>query len=322
MILEPIYEQSFKDCSYGFRPNRSAHDALEEIWQQIMGMGGCWLLDVDIRKFFDTLSRKHLRRILDCRVRDGVLRRLIDKWLKAGVWESGQHSYPDNGTPQGGVISPLLSNIYLDAVLDEWFLEQIKPRLRGRAFLVRFADDFVMGFECRGDAERMLEVLPKRFARFGLSLHPEKTRMVDFTKPSSAGKGRKDRTFDFLGFTHFWGRSRRGNRVVQRKTACDRLRRAAGAIRLWCRMNRHEPWRWQYKALCRKLRGHYAYYGITGNMRQLRRFLHIVERSWRYWLARRTRARKGMDWERFACLLEVFPLPKSRIVRSAIAAKP
>lgn len=321
MILEPIYEQDFLDCSYGFRPNRSAHQALETIWQQVMSMGGCWLLEADIRKFFDKLDPRHLRDILDRRVRDGVLRRLIDKWLKAGVWEAGECTFPETGTPQGGVISPLLSNIYLHAVLDEWFVKQVQPLLHGRAFLVRYADDFVMGFEYREDAERVLRVLHKRFARFGLSLHPEKTRLVDFTRPRGkepAGGG----SFDFLGFTHYWGASRRGNWVVQRKTAKDRLRRAIQRIENWCRAVCHNEWKWQHWMLSLKLRGHYAYYGITGNMRQLQRFLREVERRWHYWLSRRTRGGLGMKWEHFAALMTAYPLPQPRIVRSALAVKP
>jgi len=318
MILEPIYEQDFLDCSYGFRPNRSAHQALEEIWQQIMKMRGCWLLDVDIRKFFDRLDRKHLREILDRRVRDGVIRRLIDKWLKAGVWESGQHSYPETGTVQGGVISPLLSNIYLHTVIDEWFMEQVKPRMRGRAFLVRFADDFVMGFEYEEDARRVLRVLPKRLGRYGLELHTDKTRLVEFTKPGSKGRS----TFDFLGFTHYWGRSRRGNWVVQRKTAKDRLQCAIKRIDHWCQKACHADWRWQHQMLSRKLRGHYGYYGITGNMRQINRFFQIVRRRWRYWLHRRTRGGTGMKWPRYEALLKTFPLPPPRIACSALVAKP
>jgi len=240
--------------------------------------------------------------------------------LKAGVWDSGQCHYPEAGTPQGGVISPLLSNIYLHVVLDEWFVEQVKPLLRGRAFLVRYADDFVMGFEHREDAERVMRVLPKRFARFGLSLHPDKTRLVAFTKPRV--KERTGRAFDFLGFTHYWGRSRRGKWVVQRKTAKDRFRRAVKAVTDWCHAHCHAPWKWQHALLSRKLRGHYAYYGITGNMRQLQRFLRLVERCWRKGLARRTRGHTGMRWARYATLLKVFPLPQPRIVRSALVAKP
>ena len=195
------------------------------------------------------------------------------------------------------------------------------PLLRGRAFLVRYADDFVMGFACKEDAERVLRVLAKRFARFGLSLHPEKTRLVDFTKPKSTGKANGG-TFDFLGFTHYWGVSRHGNRVVQRKTAKDRLRRAIKRISQWCSKCCHADRKWQHWMLGLKLRGHYAYYGITGNMRQLKRFLHAVERLWCYWLGRRTRGHKGISWAAYSNSLTLFPLPQPRIVRSALAVKP
>lgn len=233
MILEPIYEQVFLDCSYGFRPGRSAHKALENIWQNIRKMNGCWILDVDIRKFFDTLDHQHLREILDRRIRDGVVRRLIGKWLRAGVWESGALSYPDKGTPQGGCISPLLSNIYLHTVLDEWFESQIKPRLQGRAFLVRFADDFVIGFSHERDARRVMDVLPKRFSRFGLEVHPDKTRLVNFMPPRRHPGGESE-TFDFLGFTHYWGKSKRGYDTVKRKTAKDRMSRTLKAMKRYC----------------------------------------------------------------------------------------
>lgn len=232
LALEPIYEQDFRPCSYGFRPGRSAHQALQALWQQVMGMGGCWLVEVDIRKFFDTLDHAHLRSLLGQRVRDGVLLRLIGKWLKAGVLEEGELTYPEAGTPQGGVISPLLANVYLHYVLDVWFENDVQPRLKGRAFLVRYADDFVMGFTCEEDARRVLDVLPKRFGKYGLAIHPDKTRLVPFgrpaSRPSAAGTGALPQpgSFDFLGFTHFWSRSRKGSWVVKRKTADSRFQRA------------------------------------------------------------------------------------------------
>src|SRR5438309_4126464 len=229
MALEPIYEQDFLNCSYGFRPGRSAHMALQALWQQTMDLGGCWLVEVDVRKYFDTLDHVHLRALLRQRVRDGVLLRLIDKWLKAGVLEGGELTYPEAGTPQGGVISPLLANIYLHYVLDVWFERDVKRRLQGRAFLVRYADDFVMGFACEADARRVLDVLPKRFGKYGLTLHPDKTRLVPFqrpphqTSPTDSARDRRHGSFDLLGFTHFWARSRRGFWVVKRKTASSRL---------------------------------------------------------------------------------------------------
>ena len=183
MVLEAIYEQDFKDCSYGFRPGRSAHQALDSLWQQTMGIGGGWIVDVDIRKFFDTIDHGHLRDFLKRRVRDGVLLRLIGKWLNAGVLEDGCVTHPEEGSPQGGVVSPILSNIFLHYVLDEWFEREVQPRLKGRAFLIRYADDFVMGFSREEDARRVMDVLPKRFEKYGLTIHPEKTRLVPFERP-------------------------------------------------------------------------------------------------------------------------------------------
>lgn len=194
MLLEPIYEQDFHDCSHGFRPGRSAHRALDALWKQTMLSRGGWVVEVEIRKFFDTLDHRHLRELVGKRVRDGVLLRLIGKWLKAGVMEEGVVSYPDSGTPQGGVISPMLSNIYLHYVLDEWFEREVKPRLKGRAHLIRYADDFVIGFTDEQDARRVMEVLPRRFGRYGLSLHPDKTRLVPFRQPPPGGGGGQRRS--------------------------------------------------------------------------------------------------------------------------------
>jgi RNA-directed DNA polymerase len=176
MALEPIFEQDFRDCSFGFRRKRSAHQALDVVWRGLMRMGGGWVLDLDIQDFFGALDHGHLTMMLRQRVRDGVVLRLIGKWLNAGVMEDGQLRYPDSGSPQGGVISPLLANIYLHEVLDTWFEDQVKPRLSGRAFMIRYADDAVLCFEKEIDARRVLEVIPKRMTRFGLTLHPEETR--------------------------------------------------------------------------------------------------------------------------------------------------
>ena len=320
MLLEPIYEQDFLDCSYGFRPGRSAHQALKSFRDQTMHCRGGWVLEVDIRKFFDTLDHGHLRRFLQLRVRDGVLLRLIGKWLNAGVMEDGSVSYPDSGSPQGGVVSPLLSNIFLHYVLDLWFEQDVKPRLRNRAFLMRYADDFVIGFRDHRDAQRVMEVVPKRFGKYGLTVHPTKTKLVPFRPPSSMTKGRgepHDRpgTFDLLGFTHYWDRSRRGYWVVKLKTAADRFSRAVRSIDSWCQANRHLPLRAQQQKLNEKLRGHYAYYGVTGNSSALSRFLHEVERRWRKWLLRRNRDR-ALNWTLFRRLLQRFPLARVRTVRS------
>jgi len=325
MLLEPIFEQDFKPFSYGFRPGRSAHQALANIWSQCMNQGIKWILEVDIRKYFDTLKKEWLRKFLDRRVRDGVVRRLIGKWLNAGVWEKGQLSYPEDGTPQGGVISPLLSNVYLHEVLDCWFEEEVKPRMEGRVFLVRFADDFILGFERKEDAEKVYRVLFQRFEKYGLSLHPEKTRLVPFGCPEetkgSQGKSPRPETFDFLGFTHYWGKSRKGRWVIRRQTMHKRLTRGLKAISQWCRENLHEPLLEQVKVLGRKLKGHFGYYGITGNIQALQRFRWEVIGIWRKWLARRGDP-KGMTWERMHKLLDFFYLPEARVVHSIYSANP
>jgi group II intron reverse transcriptase/maturase len=318
MVLEAIYEQDFRPCSYGFRPGRSAHQALASLWEQSMAMGGAWLVEVDIRRFFDTLDRAQLRELVKPRVRDGVLLRLIGKWLKAGVLEEGQVHYPEAGTPQGGVVSPLLANVYLHYVLDEWFEQAVRPRLRGRAFLIRYADDFVMGCTCEEDARRVLEVLPKRFGKYGLTLHPDKTRWVPFRRPADGGQDPRSPTsrpgtFDFLGFTHYWGKSRRGRWVIKRQTAASRLRRTLQGIGAWCRRYRHQPLTEQHRMLSQKLTGHYGYYGITGNYRSLRCLYQGVRRLWRKWLARRSWAGR-LSWERFEAIWQRFPLPPPRVV--------
>jgi RNA-directed DNA polymerase len=320
MVLEPVYEQDFMDCSYGFRPGRGAHQALEALWKELMGIGGGWVIDLDIQSFFDTVSREHLQGFLDRRVRDGVIRRVIGKWLNAGVMEDGAVWYPEAGTPQGGVISPLLSNLYLHEVLDRWFASEVKPRLAGRAFLVRYADDAVLGFEDEQDARRVLEVLAKRFARYELTLHPEKTRLVEFRPPGRQSGGRDedmdtDRCFDMLGFTHFWARSRKGRWMVKRKTAKSRFGRAVKRLARWCRAYRHLPLAEQHEAINRKLQGHYAYYGVTGNARALSRYLRQAERTWRKWLNRRSQ-RAHMTWPRFQRVLRRYPLLPPRVVHS------
>lgn len=316
MALEPIYEQEFLPCSYGFRPGRSAHQALQAIWRQIMATGGCWLIDADIAKFFDTLDKAVLRELLNQRVGDGVIRRLIGKWLSAGVLDHGVLSYPETGTPQGGVISPMLSNIYLHHVLDLWFEQTVKPCLRGRAWMVRYADDFVMGFERQDDAQRVYGVLFKRFLKHGLTIHPEKTRLVPFF-PLDPNGGHGE-TFNFLGFTHSWGTSRRGRAFVRRQTMSKRLTRALDGLRAYCRGARTQPLASQWEGLKQRMRGHYAYYGITGNMRQLAAYVRAAERIWRFWLNRRS-DKRDRPWHRFKALLERFPLPPPRVVHSVYA---
>jgi len=320
MLLEPLYEQDFLDCSHGFRPKRSPHTALEALWNQTMRQRGGWVIDLDIRKFFDTLSHSTLRTIFAQRMRDGVIARLIGKWLKAGTMEAGSVSYAEQGAPQGGVLSPLMSNVYLHEVLDRWFAEAVRQHLRGKAFMVRFADDAVLAFTDRRDAECVLRVLPKRFAKYGLTVHPEKTRMFRFAPPRETEAAPCVEGFSFLGFTHYWGRSRKGKWIVKRKTASDRLTRALRAVSTWCKSHRHAPIREQQATLRRKLLGHYAYYGITGNAPSLGCFHQTVQRIWLKWLDRRGGRRLG--WAGFVRLLARYPLPPVRVVHSIYAAKP
>jgi len=317
MVLEAIYEQDFYDSSYGFRPGRSAHQALEALWKQAMNSGGGWVLEIDVRKFFDHVDHGNLREILRRRVVDGVLTRLIGKWLNAGVLENGAFTRPESGTPQGGVISPMLANIFLHAVLDEWFERDVRPRLVGSARLIRYADDAVMLFTDETDARRVFEVLPKRLEKYGLTLHPEKTRLVEFRRPdrrSSDDDPKGPGSFDLLGFTHFWSRSRSGGWVVKRKTAKDRFQRALAKVGQWCELHRHDPVKTQRTALARKLTGHFNYYGIIGNVEALGRFRYEVCRVWHKWLSRRSQ-RGSLTWERFNGILERLTLPAPRIVQ-------
>ena len=331
MLLEPIYEHDFYDGSFGFRPKRSAHQALAAVWDATMGVKGGWVLEVDIRKFFDTIDHRQLQEFVSQRIRDGVIRRLIGKWLNAGVMEDGNITYSDEGTPQGGVISPLLANIYLHYILDEWFEKQVKPVMRGQSRLIRFADDFVIVFQRKYDADRVMKVIPKRFEKYGLTVHPEKTKLIDFRAPYHPERRRKEKsdegngsgkpeTFDLLGFTHYWGKTRNDKWAVKRKTMKSRLARSVQNIRQWCRENMHKPVREQWEKLKVKVNGHYAYYGITGNILSLGKFLRMVHRQWKYGLSRRNRE-NSMTWKKYSLLSKRYPLPTPKIVHSVFKPK-
>jgi len=316
MVLEAIYEQDYLPCSYGFRPGRSAHQALNSLQQEIWSKRLYWVLELDIRKYFDSIPHTHLRAFLDQRVTDGVIRRMIDKWLNAGAVEDGFLHRTTDGTPQGGVVSPCISNIFLHHVLDEWFETQVRPRLAGRCTLVRFADDAVMAFDNIVDAQRVLAVLGKRLERYGLTLHPDKTRLVDFRirRPDRTNPPQTDGTsFDFLGLTHVWGKSRNGKAILRQVTAKGRYARALAAVNEWCRTNRHEPLTAQQAHLAAMMRGHYAYYGVGGNGRRLRWYARQVVRIWQKWLSRRGR-HGNVLWSRLNERLKHHPLPPPRIV--------
>jgi group II intron reverse transcriptase/maturase len=313
MLLGAIYEQEFKGFSHGFREGHSAHQALRELRGLCLGLHINWIVDADVSAFFDSIEKDLLRGIIKKRVNDGRIISLIGKWLNAGVLEDESLSYPERGTPQGGVISPLLANIYLHEVLDEWFVRDVKPRMKGRVFLIRFADDFVIGCEQEADARTIMAVLPKRFARYRLTIHPEKTKLVQFGKPSREAAGSGKGTFDFLGFTHYWARTRRGAWVIKRATARKRLRRAIKRVWQWCRAHRHDPVLEQYQTLSAKLRGHYQYYGVPCNSRRMGEYLSQLQRAWRYWLNRRGQ-KHAWSWKEFHTFLAALPLPKPKIV--------
>jgi group II intron reverse transcriptase/maturase len=314
-ILYVIYDVDFYDFSYGFRKGRSQHEALHELREQCRKLNINWIVDADVSGFFDNINHKLLQDIIKLRVNDGGILRLIGKWLNAGVTEQdGNTSYPESGTPQGGVISPLLANIFLHNVLDDWFVKEVKPRMKGRCFIIRWADDFIIGFEAKSDAERVMKILPERFGRFGLSLNMKKTKLIPFGKPDRRGK-HKPGTFDFLGFTFYWAKSRLGYWVIKKKTAKKRLMRFVKSLWDWCMRNRHRPLKEQYEELCAKLRGYCQYFGVRSNCRALETVRECAVRAWRFRLRRRSH-KGGLSWEKFEKIKTNFPLPLPRIIRN------
>ena len=321
MLLEPIFEAQFYNCSWGYRRKRSAHQALQSLRNHIMDEGGRWIIDADIKSFFTTLDHEVLRTFLSERITDGVIRKLIDKWLKAGILDGKNLSFPESGSPQGGILSPLLSNIYLHHVLDKWFETEVKPRLQGPASLTRYCDDFVIVFSRYSDAKRVYNVLGKRLQRFHLELHPEKTKIVDFNFQGRAQKKRAQEralSFTFLGFIHLWGRSRRGKAHVLQLTAKKSFANGLAKVTQYCKRFRHKPLPDQWNKLCQMVRGHYAYFGITGNSRRLRNYVHQVARIWRKALSRRTR-NGHINWDKFRQILARYPMPKPRVVHQYMA---
>jgi group II intron reverse transcriptase/maturase len=286
--------------------------ALKEIRKQCRKLNINWILDADVSGFFDNINHSILKDLIKLRVNDGGILKLIGKWLNAGVMDDGKLSHPEDGTPQGGVISPLLANIFLHYVLDDWFVKEVRPRMKGRCFIIRFADDFIIGFELLSDAQRVMKVLPKRFERFGLSLNTEKTKLLPFMKPDRKGKY-KPETFDFLGFTYYWARSIRGFWAIKKKTARKRLSRFMKGLWLWCKENRHKPIKEQHEMLCSKLRGYYQYFGVISNFKALETVYEFAIKAWRYWLSCRSH-KGGITWENFKKLRVSFPFPKPRII--------
>ena len=317
-VLTPIYEEVFYDNSFGFRPGKSQHQALEMLFKEVSFGGKMYIIDADMKNYFGSINHQQLRSFLDLRIKDGVIRKMIDKWLKAGVLEDGQLSYPTEGTPQGGSISPLLSNIYLHYVLDKWFIEQIQPLLKGQSFIIRFADDFLLGFANREDAERVMEVLPKRLEKYSLTLNLEKTKLIELDREGSG----KSVFFDFLGFTHYMGKSRKGRSILKRRTSSNKFRSSLKRVSEWLRRNLHKDVAYVILSLNLKLRGYYGYYGITFNYRKINAYFEAVKRILHYWLNRRGGKRKW-NWERYAMLItEWNPLVKPVIYHNCLLAKP
>ena len=312
-MLYVVYDGDFYDFSHGFRKDHSQHMAIQELREQCLKLNINWIVDADISGFFDNISHELPKEVIRQRVNDGGILRLIGKWLNAGVMEEGKLSRSESGTPQGGVISPLLANIFLHTVPDDWFVKEVKPRMKGRCFMIRWADDFIIGFEVKSDADRVMDVLPKRFGKNGISLNMEKTKLIPFMKPRAKYI---PETFDFLGFTVYWEKSWKGKWVIKKRTAKKRLKRFKNELWEWFKKVRHNPVREQYEKLCVKLKGWYQYYGLRGNYKSLESVYEYAQRAWRYWLNRRSQ--KGLiSWEKFKEMLEnILPLPKPRIVHN------
>jgi RNA-directed DNA polymerase len=321
-LLNAIYEVDFLDCSYGFRPGRGAQDALDEVGCVICRKPTAYVLELDISSYFDTIVREQLMEMIEKRISDAGILKLLRKWINVGVIDEGKLLLSETGTGQGQIISPLLANVYLHFVLDCWFEDVVKPRLKGQAFAIRYADDGLLCFERRDDAEKVLAVLPKRFAKFGLTLHPEKTRLVHFGRAAlekAERDGSQADTFDFLGFTHLCARSRRGKFTLHVKTMKKRLRRSLQAVNVWCRWHLHDDMAEQSRTLNAKLRGHYQYYGRPTNYPALWQFRRTVRGIWKKWLNRRTRGRT-LTWDTYNRILERYPLAVPRITRSWVGS--
>jgi RNA-directed DNA polymerase len=312
ILMSMIFDVNFYDFSFAFRANYNQHMAIHQIRENCFSKKVNWIVSADITGLFDNIDHKLLIDIIRKRVNDKSIIKLIGKWLKAGVFENNDVSYSDKGTPQGSVISPVLSNIFLHHVLDDWLVQIVGKHMKGKCFVIRYADDFILGFESREDALRVMEVLPKRFQKFGLELHPEKTKMIFFGKPVRNHSGKGLKTFDFLGFTFYWSKSLKGNWVIKKKTIGKRLRRTLTRFWDWCKENRHRNLGEQHKILCDKLRGYYQYYGLRGNYEALVKVYEYLIWAWRYWLSRRGSDKRVFFYE----LKSKFPLPKPRIVHN------
>jgi RNA-directed DNA polymerase len=325
-VLNQIYEKDFHGFSYGFRPERSPHNALDAIWVGITQRKVNWMLDADIKSFFDTINHTWLMEFLERRIADPRMLRLIRKWLRAGVSEDGEWSRTEVGTPQGSVISPLLSNIYLHYVLDQWVTEWRKNKVIGEVIIVRYADDFVMGFQYRREAERFLGEMKERFDQYGLKIHREKTRLIEFGRFAEANRTErgdgKPETFDFLGFTHICSRTQKGNRfTIRRKTIAKRLRTKLKEVREAIIRRRHEPVPALGKWLRLVIQGHLNYFAVPGNRKAVDRFRTEINRAWLFALRRRSQKSRNLTWDRIKRLIKTWiptaktqhPYPNQRL---------
>jgi len=325
-VLNQIYEKDFHGFSYGFRPERSPHNALDAIWVGITQRKVNWVLEADIKSFYDTINHTWLMEFLERRIADPRMLRLIRKWLRAGVSEDGEWSRTEVGTPQGSVISPLLSNIYLHYVLDQWVAEWRKNRAIGEVIIVRYADDFVMGFQYRREAERFLGEMKERFDQYGLEIHREKTRLIEFGRFAEANRAErgegKPETFDFLGFTHICSRTQKGNRfTIRRKTIAKRLRTKLKEVREAIIRRRHEPVPVLGKWLRSVIQGHLNYFAVPGNRKAVDRFRTESNRAWLFALRRRSQKSRNLTWDRIKRLIKTWiptaktqhPFPNQRL---------
>jgi RNA-directed DNA polymerase len=312
-ILNAIYEPLFLPCSWAYRIGRNAREAVRTLKQELQF--GCYgyVVEIDIKGFFDRIDHEKLMQMLELRINDRPFLRLIWKWLKAGVLEEGgKVIHPDTGCPQGSGISPVLANIYLHYVLDLWFQEEVRPRCKARAFMCRFADDVVFAFQWRHEAERFFRVLPKRLAKYGLELSAEKSRLVRFSRFQL---GKNSERFDFLGFEFRWVVDHKGIARVTCRTSRKRFRASLARVTEWLKAERHLPIRQLVEALNVRLRGHYNYYGVIGNSRSLSSYLYQVSRLLKKWLGRRSQ-KSRLSWEKYNALLKRFPLEEPRITES------
>jgi group II intron reverse transcriptase/maturase len=325
LILAAIYEADFLDCSYGFRPRRGCHQALNAVDKTILTQPIHHVIDADIKGFFDNVSHSWLDKCLRVRIKDPSFLLLIGRFLKAGYVEMGQFVATEQGTPQGGNLSPMLSNVFLHYVLDLWFENRLKRRVRGACFLVRYADDFVVLVQYQDEAQLILQALRERFTQCDLTLHPEKTRVLSFgryERQNAQRQNRRANTFDFLGFTHFCATSRRGKFIVGRQTSRKKFRQKCQELRTWLKKVRSQmPVKAWWPTLKAKLQGHYQYYGVSGNMRGLTRYYQFATRLVKKWLNRRSQ-RRSFSWERFLAYLGHYPLPTPRIVHNLYTLSP